>query len=560
MHSTNFSNNTNATNFNQNITNHTPTFTHPANVTVPTNKSAVGGSFLNKQSGTTNSSNSTNLNNTKTNNTNINTTNINNTKVNASQFTNSHATGAHVSNPQITNLHNTYPVTTNSLGKSQIQTFHKTVGGPFQGHTIQGNQMLLHTNQGQVHALNAHVYNKTYFGNQAIHLAPMGYHPSYLQHSAFYHGPWSGNSWGWGWGLGAGFGFGFGGLGWGIGIGSGWGYGGFGYGGYGGGYGLYGPYGYWGRPLGWGFGGWGLGTLCYNSGYYPYYNPYYYPPGNQNSVYNYSNPLPVATNVGVDPNAANVANVAAISNSDAPPPIPQANDPDFDAARAAFRDGNYPAALAAVDAAIGKTNTDAVLHEFRALVLFAMQDYKQAAGVIHSLLAVGPGWDWTTMSGMYADPDTYTQQLRALEQNVLANPKAADAHFLLAYHYTTIGHSEAAANQLQQVVKLMPTDRLAGELLKMVQGPPAQVQPATPPGPGIDATTGIGVRRRSATRPHRQNSLARRVEGLPSRWFELRPEADRRWQIHLEVFASQTKGRGIRRHVLGRRPGPHSSA
>jgi hypothetical protein len=117
-----------------------------------------------------------------------------------------------------------------------------------------------------------------------------------------------------------------------------------------------------------------------------------------------------------------------------------------------------------------------------------MQDYKQAAGVIHSLLAVGPGWDWTTMSGLYADPDTYTRQLRALEQFVLANPKAADAHFLLAYHYTTTGHSAAAANQLQQVVKLMPSDRLAGELLKMVQGPPKQ-DPATPPTADIGADT-----------------------------------------------------------------------
>ena len=84
------------------------------------------------------------------------------------------------------------------------------------------------------------------------------------------------------------------------------------------------------------------------------------------------------------------------------------------------------------------------------------------------------------MSGLYADPDDYTQQLRALEQYVLAKPKAADAHFLLAYHYTTTGHSEAAANQLQQVVNLMPTDRLAGE--SDGAGSPKQEQPATSPG------------------------------------------------------------------------------
>ena len=422
----------NLTTFNQNLTNHTPTFTNPGLVTTPKNKLTTG----------TNAFSGLNAN-----------TGGNTNKV--------------IINKNITNINQ--HITTNNF-----QTFQKSKGGPFAGQTLNGNQLLLHTNSGQIHALNAHVYNQTFFGNQAIHLAPVGYQPAYLMHASFYNAPWSGSAWGWGWGLGPGFGFGFGGLGWGLGLGAGWGYAPF--------YplGLYGPFGYWGRPLGWGFGGWGLGTLCYNSGYYPYYNPYYVQPVNQTIIYNYANPLPVSTNVAGP-------NIVA-DGSDAPPPIPQVENSDFEAARTAFRNGNYDAALAHVDAAIAKTPTDSVFHEFRGLVLFAMQDYKQAAGVVHSLLAVGPGWDWTTMSGLYADPDTYTQQLRALEQFVLANPRAADAHFLLAYHYTTIGHSAEAANQLQQVVKLMPSDRLAGELLKMVQGPPKQ-DPATPPTADIGADT-----------------------------------------------------------------------
>ncbi len=441
--------------------NHTPTFTHPTNVT---NNISTGGAH---------------------------TTNFN--------------SGIHSTNPSFANH--------NQLNHTNFQQNHVSGVNSFPNHTVQGNQLLIH-NQGQVHALNAHVYNQSYIGNHAINLAGAGYHPSYYAHS-WYHSPWSGNSWGWGWGLGSGFGFGLGGLGWGIGVGSGWGYGGYGggyggYGGFGGGYGGYGPYGYWGRPIGWVFGGWALGTMAYNSGYYAYNNPYYYPPVTQTVVYNYSNPIPVATNVGADPS------VAVVDNSDGPPPNPQADDPAFDAARAAFREGNYDAALANVDAAITKTPTDSVLHEFRALSLFAMQDYKQAAGVIHSLLAVGPGWDWTTMSGLYADPDAYTQQLRALEQYVLANPKAADAHFLLAYHYTTTSHSEAAANQLQQVVKLMPTDRLAGELLKMVQGPPKQEQPATPPGAEIAGAP--------ATPPDGPQPDPIDKDMLPGSWAASRPD------------------------------------
>jgi hypothetical protein len=88
------------------------------------------------------------------------------------------------------------------------------------------------------------------------------------------------------------------------------------------------------------------------------------------------------------------------------------------------------------------------------------------------------------MSSLYADPEVYTGQLRALEQYTVANPQAADAHFVLGYHYMIGGHKEAAAAQLQQVVNLMPKDRLAGELLRMVNGPPQQTNPTdTVPNP-----------------------------------------------------------------------------
>jgi hypothetical protein len=31
------------------------------------------------------------------------------------------------------------------------------------------------------------------------------------------------------------------------------------------------------------------------------------------------------------------------------------------------------------------------------------------------VLSVGPGWDWTTLIGLYPSIDVYTTQLRALE-------------------------------------------------------------------------------------------------------------------------------------------------
>ena len=297
-------------------------------------------------------------------------------------------------------------------------------------------------------------YHQSYIGNHPYNLAWSGYRPSFYNHS-FYHGPWRGNSFGWGWGFNPGMSFGIGGAGWGLGIGSGYGYG---------------PYGYSGYPLGWGYGGWGLGRVAYSSGYYPYYNPYYNQAGFQNVGYNYSTPIPVATQapVGAPPTS--------------PDDAPASTDPAFDAAQQAFRQGDYPTALANVDQAISRNATDAVFHEFRALVLFAKGDYRQAAATLNSLLAVGPGWDWTTMSSLYADPQVYTDQLRALEQYTRTNPQAADGHFVLGYHYMVGGHKEASAAQLQKVVTLMPNDRLAGELLRMVQGPPQQAAGADPSG------------------------------------------------------------------------------
>src|SRR4029077_13076722 len=126
---------TNITTFNNSTaTNHTPTFTNPAHVTTPTNKSVVSG--------------------------------LNTSKLQV--------------NPHITTVN---PHSTTSVGGNQFQTLHKSVGGPFQGHTVNGNQLLLHTNQGQLQTLNAHQYNQAFLGNQAIHLAPVGYQPSYLMHA-----------------------------------------------------------------------------------------------------------------------------------------------------------------------------------------------------------------------------------------------------------------------------------------------------------------------------------------------------------------------------------------
>jgi tetratricopeptide (TPR) repeat protein len=348
-------------------------------------------------------------------------------------------------------------------------------------------------------------YHHAHVGNHNVHLAHPGYHPSYYYHP-WYHGPWGGHPWGWGWGYAPGVNFGLAGSGWAVSVGNAWGYPAY--------YGPYGPYGYWGRPLGWGFGGWGLGTTVYTSGYYVYENPYYSPVIYNTVVYDYSRPIPVVTQVAATNGAALSSGGPATGSA------PQVNNPAFDAAREAFRRGDYAQALANIDAAIRATPSDAVMHEFRSLVLFAMRDYRQSAAVAHSVLAVGPGWDYTTMSSLYPDPFTYSAQLRQLEDYTRQHPRAAEAHFLLAYHSMINSRKDAAIQELQQVVSLMPNDRLAGELLTMVKGPPKTVpatnvaaSPFPPPKTTYDGTTVLLSDPKPATAAPRP---ATTVAGAPS--------------------------------------------
>jgi hypothetical protein len=247
--------------------------------------------------------------------------------------------------------------------------------------------------------------------------------------------------------------------------------------------------GFWG---GYGLGmlsGWGFGSALWGWGYMPYYNPYYIsqpvvvqqPVAVQQPVYNYSQPI----------------------NTEAPPVDDDKSDPAVDAfgqARTAFKSGDYDQALALDAKAMETLPNDATLHEFRALALFAQKRYDESAAALYAVLSVGPGWDWTTMIGLYPSVEVYTEQLRALEAYRSANPNSAAGHFVLAYHYLTEGHPEAAVPELQQVVRLQPKDTVSAGLLETLKkgaslaqsgdaappAPPAEnAEPAKPAGPPI---------------------------------------------------------------------------
>ncbi len=263
-----------------------------------------------------------------------------------------------------------------------------------------------------------------------------------------------------------------------------------GWGGYwGGGWG-----GYWGGPwygagIGWGLGAWALGSIMYNSGYASYSNPYYADGGGTAAYYDYSQPITVINQqpAAVVETTASTDQAVATATEAPPSPEVQEGTSHMDLARVAFQQENYVEASREIDLAIKALPKDAVLHEFRALIFFATKDYKQAAATLYAVLSAGPGWDWTTLIGMYASTETYTKQLRALEQYVRDNPSSAEARFVVAYHYLTDGHTDAARKQYAEILKLQPKDQLSAQLLTLVGGTPDAPPGAEATPPAADA-------------------------------------------------------------------------
>ena len=230
---------------------------------------------------------------------------------------------------------------------------------------------------------------------------------------------------------------------------------------------------HWYVPLVYGVTAWGLAATLPAWGYgYAYANPYYQPAAVEQTVYNYSQPLVL------DSYDSDQTEVADSSPPQETPAQAQAYGP-FDQAVEAFKDQEYRKALTLDEQAIRSLPHDPALHEFSALCSFALGDYQQAAAVLNALLAAAPGMDWQSMSSLYADIDTYTAQLRALEKYRMQHPDDAAARFVLAYHYLVAGHNEAAIGELKAVVAKQPNDQVAKRMLDALN-PPAEAEAAAP--------------------------------------------------------------------------------
>jgi tetratricopeptide (TPR) repeat protein len=211
---------------------------------------------------------------------------------------------------------------------------------------------------------------------------------------------------------------------------------------------------------------WEANSLGYQFGYSDYSNPYYI----ESMPAYYTEPIVTVPTEPIQVTAPVVAVPSSVSSDGVS---------KFDQARAAFLEGQYDAALRLTDAAVAPMRHDAVFHEFRSLVLFALQRYAESAATIHPVLDVGPGWDWKTLSSLYPSVDAYTNQLRALESARDKDPKVAELHFLLGYHYLTSGYPDQAVSEFRRAHEQRPNDSVAAALVATLS--PRDAQPAQVP-------------------------------------------------------------------------------
>ena len=125
------------------------------------------------------------------------------------------------------------------------------------------------------------------------------------------------------------------------------------------------------------FAGWGLGSYASTSLYSTYTNPYYATvvatePAQTTVVYDYSQPINV-------------------TSTPPEPSVAESTEQVFSAARDSFKAGDYQRALDLTDQVLKQTPDAAVVHEFRALCLFALKRYDEAAAVNYAVLTAGPG-------------------------------------------------------------------------------------------------------------------------------------------------------------------------
>jgi tetratricopeptide (TPR) repeat protein len=220
-----------------------------------------------------------------------------------------------------------------------------------------------------------------------------------------------------------------------------------------------------------GYGGYGLGLFwpwydyaAWWPGYYGYYGGYPY--GGYYAGYYGGYPDEYAYAGSPETNAY----TAAAPSTNAATNIEPAESEYYTEALTAFRSGDYPDAIRLASHAMIDQPRNQDVHLLLMLGLFALGQYRPAAIEAHAVASLGPLPDWPKVYGIYDNVETYTAQLRALEQFTVKNPAAPEGRFLLGVQYAIDGHQGPAQTQFLAALKTVPKDTVAAKLLTMEGG------------------------------------------------------------------------------------------
>jgi hypothetical protein len=142
-----------------------------------------------------------------------------------------------------------------------------------------------------------------------------------------------------------------------------------------------------------------------------------------------------------------------------------------DAARSAFRRGDYGSAIRWGAHAAVEDPRDQQMHLLLAMSMCAMSDYRGAEREVRAMVSNNQIPDWATLSSLYGDVQTFTGHLRALEGFVWSHSSAVEGRFLLGFVYLAEGYPDAARTELAQAARLAPHDRSTQTLLAQAGGP-----------------------------------------------------------------------------------------
>lgn len=162
-------------------------------------------------------------------------------------------------------------------------------------------------------------------------------------------------------------------------------------------------------------------------------------------------------------------------------------------AESAFRIHHYEEAIDWAKRAAKETPRDGRLFLLLSQIHLAVSEYGDAAGAARLGMSLLPKEDWgyvvKNFRSYYHDAD-YVAQIRRLERFIAENPNHAGAHFLLGYHWTFLGHPQAASRELTKAAELNAGDDWTNRLLQLVDSSAPRPQP--PPTESVRSDHQIG--------------------------------------------------------------------